>query len=120
MRVGFALSVRQRYEWVNQQFAQMLGFLPETLIGESSRNVHPDRAAWERFGAKSRAALLEGGSYLGEHQLKRNNGELFWVEISGHCLRPNHPDSGVIWTYLDISVPRKPQEFADSPPLVST
>ena len=120
MRVGIALSVRRRYEWVNQQFAQMLGYSPETLIGEPSRIIHPDMASWERFSAKARAALVETGTYLGEHQLRRNNGEAFWVEISGNCLRPNDPDSGVIWTYLDISVPRRPEEAADLSPPVGT
>jgi PAS domain S-box-containing protein len=116
MRVGIALSVRRRYEWVNRKLAQMLGYPPETLIGESSRLIHPDLGSWERFGAKSRAALLETGTYVGEHQLRRNSGEVFWVEISGNCLRPNDPDSGVIWTYLDISVPRNPEAAPDLPP----
>ncbi len=70
MRVGIALSVRRRYEWVNQKLAQMLGYSPESLIGESSRIIYPDRASWERFGAKSRAALVETGAYVGEHQLQ--------------------------------------------------
>ncbi|HMA07556.1 MAG TPA: hypothetical protein VKP68_06840, partial [Ramlibacter sp.] len=65
---------------------------------------------------RSRAALLETGAYVGEHQLKRHDGEVFWVEISGNCLRPNDPDSGVIWTYLDISVPRQPEAAVDRSP----
>jgi PAS domain S-box-containing protein len=120
MRVGIALSLRRRYEWVNQKLALMVGYLPDALIGQSARMLHPDAESWERFSAKSRAALLETGAYVGEHQLRRSSGEVFWVEISGNCLRPNDPDSGVIWTYLDISVPRRLEEAADLAPPVST
>jgi PAS domain S-box-containing protein len=108
MRVGIVLAVRGRHEWVNQTFAQMVGRSGESLIGETAQVLHPDADAWERFGAKSRAALLDSGAYLGEHQLRRSDGELFWAEISGTCLYDKNPDAGVIWTYLDISVPRKP------------
>jgi PAS domain S-box-containing protein len=121
MRVGIALVVRRRHEWVNQKLAQMLGRSAESLIGETGQVLYPDAEAWERFGAKSRAALLDSGSYIGEHQLRRSDGELFWVEISGTCLHDRNPDAGVIWTYLDISVPRKPQAPLDEmPPAVST
>ncbi len=109
MLVGIVLSVRRRHEWVNQKFAQMLGYPPEELIGQSSRNIHPDQESWERFGAQSRAALAETGSYVCEYQLRRSNGELFRVEMSGSCLRTKDPDSGVIWTFLDISARRKPE-----------
>lgn len=103
MLVGIVLSVARRHEWVNHKFAQMLGYPPEVLIGQSSRHIHPDQESWERFGVQARAALAETGSYVCEHQLKRSNGELFRVEMSGSCLRPNDPDSGVIWTFLDLT-----------------
>ncbi|MES1265428.1 MAG: ATP-binding protein, partial [Variovorax sp.] len=54
-----------------------------------------------------RAALQQTGSYICERQLKRRNGELFWVEMGGSCIRPNDPDSGVIWTFLDITERKK-------------
>jgi signal transduction histidine kinase len=40
-------------------------------------------------------------------QLKRRNGQLFWVQMGGSCVRPNDPDSGVIWTFLDITDRKK-------------
>jgi PAS domain S-box-containing protein len=116
MRVGIVLAVRGRHEWVNQTFAQMVGRSGESLIGETAQVLHPDADAWERFGAKSRAALLDSGAYLGEHQLRRSDGELFWAEISGTCLYDKNPGAGVIWTYLDSSVPRKPLAQLDEMP----
>ncbi|MET0311350.1 MAG: 7TM diverse intracellular signaling domain-containing protein [Burkholderiaceae bacterium] len=101
--VGIVLSVNRTHEWVNEKFAQMLGYPRQVLIGQNSSYIHPDQDAWEKFGAEARAALIATGSYICERQLKRRSGELFWVEMAGSCIRPNDPDSGVIWTFLDIT-----------------
>lgn len=107
--VGIVLSVKRRHEWVNEKFAQMLGYPRQILIGQSSDYIHPDQESWERFGVEARAALIATGSYVCEMQLKRRSGELFWVQMGGSCIRPNDPDSGVIWTFLDITL-RKQSE----------
>ena len=105
--VGIVLSVARRHEWVNEKFAQMLGYPREVLIGQTSRHIHADDESWLSFGEKARAALVATGSYVCEHRLRRRSGELFWVEMGGSCLRPNEPDAGVIWTFLDITERKK-------------
>jgi PAS domain S-box-containing protein len=105
--VGIVLSVKRRHEWVNEKFAQMLGYPREELIGQGSDYLHPDTESWQRFGTEARNALIATGSYTCEMQLKRRSGELFWVEMGGSCVRPNDPDSGVIWTFLDITGRKK-------------
>lgn len=101
--VGMVLSVRRRHEWVNQKFADMLGYPRQVLVGQGSDYLHPDTESWQRFGVEARAALIASNSYNCEMQLRRRNGELFWVEMGGSCVRPNDPDAGVIWTFLDIT-----------------
>ncbi len=101
--VGIVLSVHRRHEWVNDKFAQMLGYPRQVLIGQTSEYIHLSTAAWEDFGRLARAALVAHGTYTCERQLRRRGGELFWVEMGGSCIRPNDPDSGVIWTFLDIT-----------------
>jgi PAS domain S-box-containing protein len=105
--VGIVLSVKRRHEWVNEKFAQMLGYPRQVLIGLGSDYLHPDMESWERFGVEARTALIATNSYTCELQLKRRNGELFWVEMGGSCVRPNDPDAGVIWTFLDITGRKK-------------
>jgi PAS domain S-box-containing protein len=105
--VGIVLSVRRRHEWVNEKFAQMLGYPRQVLTGQGSDYLHPDTESWQRFGVEARAALIATGSYTCEMQLKRRSGELFWVQMGGSCVRPNDPDSGVIWTFLDITDRKK-------------
>ncbi|MBI5277054.1 MAG: PAS domain S-box protein [Burkholderiales bacterium] len=105
--VGIVLSVNRRHEWVNEKFAQMLGYPRQVLIGQASDYIHPDRESWERFGVEARQALIDSGTYACEMRIKRRNGELFWVQMGGSCVRPNDPDSGVIWTFLDITGRKK-------------
>jgi PAS domain S-box-containing protein len=105
--VGIVLSVKRRHEWVNEKFAEMLGYPRQVLTGQGSDYLHPDTESWERFGLEARQALIASGSYTCEMQLRRRDGELFWVQMGGSCVRPNDPDSGVIWTFLDITDRKK-------------
>jgi PAS domain S-box-containing protein len=105
--VGIVLSVHRVHEWVNDKFSRMLGYPRQVLIGQSSLYIHPDRESWERFGVEARASLIATNGYTCERQLRRRNGELFWVEMGGSCVRANDPDSGVIWTFLDITGRKK-------------
>ena len=108
--VGIVLSVRRRHEWVNDKFAQMLGYPKQVLIGQPSSYIHPDEASWLKFGEGARAALIEHNAYTCERQLKHRNGQLFWVEMGGSCIRPYDPDAGVIWTFLDITERKRSDE----------
>jgi PAS domain S-box-containing protein len=101
--MGIVLSVARNHQWVNEKFAQMMGFKRDELIGRSSRYIHPDDESWEKFGRVARASLIETNAYDTELQLQRSNGERFWVVMAGSCLTPKDPDSGVIWTFLDIT-----------------
>jgi PAS domain S-box-containing protein len=101
--VGIVLSVKRRHEWVNEKFAQMLGYPRQVLIGQGSDYLHPDTETWQRFGVEARTALMANNTYNCEMQLRRRNGELLWVEMGGSCVRPHDPDAGVIWTFLDIT-----------------
>lgn len=108
--VGIVLSVARKHEWVNDKFAEMVGYPREELIGHSSERLHTDSLAWESFGRIARQTLRASGTYDGELQLRRRSGELFWVQMGGNCLRSHDPESGVIWTFLDITERKKSEE----------
>jgi PAS domain S-box-containing protein len=105
--VGIVLSVGGTLEWVNEKFAQMLSYPRQILLGQPFEIIHSDQVAYRKFRDDARTALHATGSYICEMQLKRKSGELFWVELGGSCIRPDDPDSGVIWTFLDITERKK-------------
>lgn len=108
--VGIVLSVNRRHEWVNEKFAQMMGSPREALMGQPSSYIHPDLATWEQFGKEAREALIATGSYISERQLKRRDGQLFWVQMAGSCVQAREPESGVIWAFLDITERKQSEE----------
>jgi PAS domain S-box-containing protein len=113
--VGIVLSRNREQEWVNDKFAEMVGYSREELIGQSSKLVHASEAEWQTAAAPTRAALATVGTYTAERQLKRKTGELFWAHLAGRCVRPLDPDSGVIWTFLDITERKQAeQEIRDA------
>ncbi|MDR7306342.1 PAS domain S-box protein [Rhodoferax saidenbachensis] len=101
--VGIVLSVDRKHQWVNDKYAEMVGYTREELLGQSTALVHTDLEAWARWGEEQRVALQATGSFSNERQLKRRNGEVFWVQMAGSRVRAADPDSGVIWTLLDIT-----------------
>ncbi len=108
--VGMVLSMGRRHVWVNQKFAEMLGYARDELMGRSSADIHPDLAVWEQLGLEQREALQIHGTYTNERQLMRRHGEVFWVQMAGRCIRERDPDSGVIWTFLDITQRRQAED----------
>ncbi len=101
--VGIVLSVDRKHQWVNDKFAEMVGYERAELIGQSTLLVHSDRETWERWGEEQHAALQSTGTFVNERPLKRRNGDTVWVQMAGRCVRDRDPDSGIIWTFLDIT-----------------
>jgi PAS domain S-box-containing protein len=101
--VGIVLSRKRGHEWVNDKYAEMVGYSRDELIGQSTKLVHASATQWESAAAPTRTALASFDTYTAERQLKRKTGELFWAHLAGRCVRPLDPDSGVIWTFLDIT-----------------
>lgn len=108
--VGIVLSVARRHEWVNEKFAEMMGYPRDAMIGQSSSAYHLNEQDREQFGLETRQALIASSSFVCERQLRRKGGALFWVEMGGSCIRPHDPDSGVIWTFLDITQRKKSEQ----------
>ena len=108
--VGIVLSMGITLEWVNEKFAQMLGYPRQVLLGQPFTVLLAGEDAYRQFRDDARKALLETGSFVREIHIKRKSGELFWAEMGGSCVRPNDPDSGVIWTFLDITERKKSED----------
>ncbi len=106
MVAGIALTVPGRIEWVNRRFAHMLGYPAEALIGQSPQHLDGDPDGWESFRATARAAIAAAGCCRAERRLRRASGELFWVEMSGTCLRGRDADASVVWSVREIPAPQ--------------
>lgn len=108
--VGITFSVDRWHRWCNRKFAQMLGYEPEELIGQPSSLHFPDEASWAALGAAAYPLLAEGKAYSGEHALRCKDGSIIWCDLYGIGVEPGNPQSGSIWTVLDITERRRAQE----------
>lgn len=105
--VGISHNVDRRIVWVNDKYVEMTGFSRDELIGQSSRMFYDSEEAYLESGRESLAALLKEGVYTSECEIRRRNGEPFWVILSGRCVIEGYPDRGIIWSILDITARRK-------------
>ncbi len=113
--VGIVFSRGRDHVWVNDKFAEMMGYHRDELVGQSSRMLHASESYWREVGDAVAHALTSEGSYTAERQLRRKNGELFWAHLAGRCVRHLDPASGVIWTFLDITQRKQAeQEIRDA------
>ncbi len=101
--VGITFTIDRHHIWVNQKFADMLGYRPDELIGQQSLIHFPSRESFEAFGAVAYPELERGASYAAECQMKQKDGSLIWCHVYGSCVTPGKPASGSIWTFIDIT-----------------
>ncbi len=101
--VGIAFNVNRHIRWVNDKFAEMMGYDREEIVGRSSRMFYPDDASYEREGMATLEHLRRDGSYISERRMVRKNGETIWVQLAGRCVFGRNPEAGAIWTFLDIT-----------------
>lgn len=99
--VGIARLKDRKYAWINPVFAEMLGYTPQDLIGQSTRIVYPSDEAYAAFAARSSPVTQSGDIFKAESQFKRKDGSFGWYEISGSTLSPGSDES--IWACVDIS-----------------
>ncbi|MCF8178264.1 MAG: PAS domain S-box protein [Sulfuritalea sp.] len=109
-QIGITLSVDRHHRWINRTFADMMGFSTEELLGASSRIHFPDEAAWAKLGEEAYPVLELGESYATECQMRRKDGELFWVQLFGTAIDANDLARGAIWTFVNVTQRRQAED----------
>jgi PAS domain S-box-containing protein len=108
--VGIAFSVDRRHLWVNETFANMMGYEREELIGQLSLMHFPDLESYEAFGYTAYRILASGRPCVTERWQKRKDGTLIWCQIYGNYIDPDDLSKGIIWTYLGITERKRAEE----------
>ncbi|MBE2260072.1 MAG: PAS domain S-box protein [Candidatus Accumulibacter sp.] len=98
----------------NRRFAEIMGYAPDELIGQSTRIYYPSEEAWLETGRRAYAAIAETGIFQGDTVFHRRDGTPIWSRITGSMINPARPDEGHIWLYEDITEKRQASRAMDA------
>ncbi len=101
--VGITASNPEVHTWVNDTFAQMLGYSPSDLIGHPPVKHFPSQESWEALMGQAYPILRSGQAFTTECQMRRRDGTLIWVLLHGKRVDAERRKPGTIWTFVDVS-----------------
>jgi len=101
--VGLAFTRDDRFELVSEEFCRMVSRTEQDLVGQPSQLVFASNEDHLALRPQVLAAFARGESYVGEWQLLRADGHVFWAWLRARALDLGDPDAGAIWSANDIS-----------------
>lgn len=102
-QVGISLTANRVHQWVNRAFADLVGYEPAELIGQSTLRHYPNEESWRQLGSEVENALKNNETYTTEWPSVHRNGKLSWVRMSAARVSSEDPSKGIIWSVLDIT-----------------
>lgn len=105
--VGQAVGRNRVIVACNFAFAKTFRISREEVMGQTFQALYPTQEDFEKTGRRIAPALGRDGTYADDRIMKRGDGELFWVHVSGSTLTPHDPFALTLWAFLDISTERK-------------
>jgi len=108
--IGILFSRNRAVVACNPLCAEMYGYAPSEMIGQSGQDLYPSDEAYETVGREAGPILASGHSYYAEIQQKRKDGSLFWCRISAKAVNPELTSDGTIWITEDITEERAVRE----------
>ena len=101
--VGQAIGRHRVVVDCNVLFAQMFQLSRDDLIGQSFQSLYPTQVDFEKTGERITPMLVQQGHFAEHRVMRRANGELFWVHVSGFTLNRSDPFQETLWAFTDLS-----------------
>jgi diguanylate cyclase (GGDEF)-like protein/PAS domain S-box-containing protein len=108
--IGIALSRDSRFVMVSSRFCQIVRNERAAIVGQATRMIHADEAAYQAFSERAHPAFMAHGVFEGEVELVRRDGERFWARMRGRAVVPGDRAHGTIWVVDDITDVRRQRE----------
>lgn len=105
--VGQAIGQDRVIRACNKAFAEIFRGTVEELVGTTFERLYPSPAHFENAGQRVGKVLAERGTFADDRAMRRLDGELFWVHVSGYTYTPENPHSETIWAFFDLSATRE-------------
>ena len=90
---------------VNQGFLNLLGYeRPEEVVGHGTYEIYEQMFDAERMKALSEQVFADGQASLRDLRVKRKDGEIRYLDVSGQLLPDgDHGYPVIVWTSIDVT-----------------
>ena len=105
--VGIAVLCNRIMLRCNRKLEEIFGYGPGDMDGKPARVWYPDEATYILVGNESYSIVAHGETYVGEWQLVRKDGSLFWGRLIGRALDRDDPVKGMLAIVQDITDERE-------------
>ena len=105
--VGQAIARNRVICDCNRAFAEIFRGTMEDLVGTTFERLYPTESHFEDTGKRIGLVLAKHHSFNDHRVMRRLDGELFWVNVSGFTYTPDTPHRETIWAFTDLSTTRK-------------
>jgi PAS domain S-box-containing protein len=110
--VGIAfLTYEGEFRWSNQAMARMFGVSSRTGIPQNWSALFLSKEEYLRVEKDVADCMDQDRAYQSDLQMRRLDGSLFWVTVSGKAVSARDKAQGSVWTVMDITA-RKELETA--------
>ena len=110
--VGIAMVRQRAIISCNRRFDEIFGRPAGSMAGQSTRLLYDSDESFASIGTQAYQSLDRGQNFTSPVQLAREDGSLFWAELSGRPVDASLPQGGSIWIVSDITERKLAEEKA--------
>jgi len=105
--VGQAIARERVICDCNRAFAEIFRGKVEDFVETTFERLYPTQSHFEDTGKRIAPVLSKNHTFNDHRVMRRLDGELFWVHVSGFTYTPDSPHVETIWAFTDLSTTRK-------------
>jgi PAS domain S-box-containing protein len=105
--VGIIFIRERKQVWSNARLCAMFGYTPAEFEKQDPGLVYPSLQSEKKFVAAAYPALARDGQFSTSQEMRRKDGSLIWMSLSGTSIDRNNAHAGSIWVLQDISKQRQ-------------
>ncbi len=107
--VGITFAQNRTLVWVNQRMGDIFGYTQAEMESQSTRMFYPSQESYVELGRQGYDILARGESFVTEREMRRKDGTLVWLRISGKAVSSASLALGSIWVFEDIAQQKRNQ-----------
>lgn len=101
--VGQAIGRHRVLVDCNAVFEEMFLVSRKEIIGQSFQSIYPTEVDFAKTGERITPTLSSAGRYSDHRVMRRANGDLFWVQVSGYVRNRKDPFEETLWAFTELS-----------------